>query len=181
MLELEMDIEADLGIDSIKRVEILGAMRDQFPQLPQLKAEELAELRTLQQIVDYMKDHAGTGTSNGHSNGSNGAVTDPKAQASTSNGNGHTRPALAQLNHDIPRMPAHLHYLPAPDYAEFKLPAGAICVVTDDGTALAGEMVHRLIGEGVSVVVLRFPSNIVSTQSNLPAGVASITLPDMSE
>ena len=59
MLELEMDIEADLGIDSIKRVEILGAMRDEFPALPQLKAEELAELRTLQQIVDYMRDHSG--------------------------------------------------------------------------------------------------------------------------
>ena len=28
MLELSMDMEADLGIDSIKRVEILGAMRD---------------------------------------------------------------------------------------------------------------------------------------------------------
>jgi hypothetical protein len=27
MLELDMDMEADLGIDSIKRVEILGAMR----------------------------------------------------------------------------------------------------------------------------------------------------------
>ena len=28
MLELSMDMESDLGIDSIKRVEILGAMQD---------------------------------------------------------------------------------------------------------------------------------------------------------
>lgn len=60
-LELGMDIEADLGIDSIKRVEILGAMRDQFPELPQLKPEELAELRTLGQIVEYMNAHIGGG------------------------------------------------------------------------------------------------------------------------
>ena len=55
MLEMSMDMEADLGIDSIKRVEILGAMRERFTELPPFKAEELAELRTLQQIVDYMR------------------------------------------------------------------------------------------------------------------------------
>ena len=58
MLELEMDMEADLGIDSIKRVEILGAIQDLFPDLPQMNPEELAELRTLRQIVDYMGKQA---------------------------------------------------------------------------------------------------------------------------
>ncbi|HEY9034927.1 MAG TPA: phosphopantetheine-binding protein, partial [Pseudomonadales bacterium] len=55
MLELSMDMEADLGIDSIKRVEILGAVQDQLPGLPELNPEDLAELRTLGQIVDYMQ------------------------------------------------------------------------------------------------------------------------------
>ncbi|RKZ79862.1 MAG: hypothetical protein DRR19_24420, partial [Candidatus Parabeggiatoa sp. nov. 1] len=54
MLEIEMDMEADLGIDSIKRVEILGAMQEQFPDLPPVEPEELAELRTLGEIVEYM-------------------------------------------------------------------------------------------------------------------------------
>jgi acyl carrier protein len=58
MLELEMDMEADLGIDSIKRVEILGAIQELFPDLPQMNPEELAELRTLRQIVDYMGKQA---------------------------------------------------------------------------------------------------------------------------
>jgi acyl transferase domain-containing protein len=55
MLELDMDMEADLGIDSIKRVEILGAMQEQFPDAPQTNPEDLAELRTLGQIIDYME------------------------------------------------------------------------------------------------------------------------------
>lgn len=59
MLELSMDMEADLGIDSIKRVEILNGIQEQLPDLPQLNPEELAELRTLEQIADYMKSHAG--------------------------------------------------------------------------------------------------------------------------
>jgi len=54
MLEIEMDMEADLGIDSIKRVEILGAMQEQFPELPPVNPDELAELRTLGEIVEYM-------------------------------------------------------------------------------------------------------------------------------
>lgn len=53
-LELSMDIEADLGIDSIKRVEILGAMRNKFPEIPQLKPEEIAQLRTLEEISSYL-------------------------------------------------------------------------------------------------------------------------------
>ena len=54
MLELSMDMESDLGIDSIKRVEILGAMQDKHPDLPQVNPNELAELRTLQEIVDHL-------------------------------------------------------------------------------------------------------------------------------
>ncbi len=55
MLEPEMDMEADLGIDSIKRVEILGALQDLFPNLPKFKPDELAELRTLAQIMQHMQ------------------------------------------------------------------------------------------------------------------------------
>ncbi|MCP5101032.1 MAG: polyketide synthase, partial [Chloroflexi bacterium] len=55
MLEMHMDMESDLGIDSIKRVEILGAMQKQHPELPEVNPAELAELRTLQQIVDHLQ------------------------------------------------------------------------------------------------------------------------------
>ncbi|QUM80953.1 SDR family NAD(P)-dependent oxidoreductase [Moritella sp. 5] len=55
MLELSMDMEADLGIDSIKRVEILGTVQELIPDLPELNPEDLAELRTLGEIVTYMQ------------------------------------------------------------------------------------------------------------------------------
>ncbi len=54
ILDLSMDMEADLGIDSIKRVEILGALEDKHPELPEVDGDALAELRTLGQIIDYM-------------------------------------------------------------------------------------------------------------------------------
>jgi hypothetical protein len=52
-----MEMEADLGIDSIKRVEILGTMMDLYPDLPELNPEEMAELKTLAEIVDHIKGH----------------------------------------------------------------------------------------------------------------------------
>jgi len=58
MLELEMDLEADLGIDSIKRVEILGAMQASFPDLPQAEPAVLSEMRTLGEIVDHLSSVA---------------------------------------------------------------------------------------------------------------------------
>ena len=51
MLETDMDLEADLGIDSIKRVEILGALQEKLPDL-QVQADELAERRTLGEILE---------------------------------------------------------------------------------------------------------------------------------
>ncbi|WP_438822917.1 phosphopantetheine-binding protein [Nostoc favosum] len=54
MLEAEMHLEADLGIDSIKRAEIIGAMQDLFPNLPKLSPEELGEQRTIGKISAYL-------------------------------------------------------------------------------------------------------------------------------
>jgi acyl transferase domain-containing protein/NAD(P)-dependent dehydrogenase (short-subunit alcohol dehydrogenase family)/acyl carrier protein len=56
MLALDMDIEADLGIDSIKRVEILSALEEQMPELPAVSPDVMGTLKTLGQIVDYLSD-----------------------------------------------------------------------------------------------------------------------------
>jgi NADP-dependent 3-hydroxy acid dehydrogenase YdfG/acyl carrier protein len=51
MLNPEMELEADLGIDSIKRVEILAALRAAAPNLPEVDPRELASLRTISAIM----------------------------------------------------------------------------------------------------------------------------------
>ena len=59
MLALDMDIEADLGIDSIKRVEILSTLEEKMPDLPTVSPDVMGTLKTLGQIVDFL---AGTAT-----------------------------------------------------------------------------------------------------------------------
>ncbi|WP_437781818.1 SDR family NAD(P)-dependent oxidoreductase [Sorangium sp. So ce1097] len=59
MLGLQMELESDLGIDSIKRVEILSAVRDRTPGLSEVDASALAQLRTLGQVVDHLRAKLG--------------------------------------------------------------------------------------------------------------------------
>ncbi|MDQ1472890.1 MAG: hypothetical protein QOJ99_4370 [Bryobacterales bacterium] len=59
MLEPTMALEADLGIDSIKRVEIFAAVQDALPGLPELPHSDIGRLRTLEDIAVYLQDHLG--------------------------------------------------------------------------------------------------------------------------
>ena len=54
MLEDDMDLEGELGVDLIKQVEILSALRDQHPELPEVDPEVLADLRTIRAIADFL-------------------------------------------------------------------------------------------------------------------------------
>jgi len=62
MLDLDADMEADLGIDSIKRIEILGSFQQEFAeQFPvdqqEMDVEEIASQRTMRQLMAYLNDH----------------------------------------------------------------------------------------------------------------------------
>ncbi len=58
MLGLDQDIEAELGIDSIKRVEILGALQKKLPSAltasVQSKMESLTRIKTLNGLVEQL-------------------------------------------------------------------------------------------------------------------------------
>jgi len=57
MVGLDMDIEADLGIDSIKRVEIMSEFEERMPHLPPVSPEAMASMKTLEQICDYISSN----------------------------------------------------------------------------------------------------------------------------
>jgi len=62
MLGLDLDLEADLGIDSIKRVEILGTLRESVPALDgpsdSSAMDSLSRARTLGAIVERVEEIA---------------------------------------------------------------------------------------------------------------------------
>ena len=64
MLALDQDIEAELGIDSIKRVEILGALQERLPAPTVARVKEqmetLTRVKTLSGLLDRLLDDGGT-------------------------------------------------------------------------------------------------------------------------
>ena len=104
MLELNMDMEADLGIDSIKRVEIFGALTSQYPEMSDIDPNELTELRTLGEIVTFVSGKGGAAVAAKATTPvqqvANTAVSAP-VTASTSNGatssNGRDNSALTKI------------------------------------------------------------------------------------
>ncbi|EFC80906.1 phosphopantetheine-binding protein, partial [Parafrankia sp. EUN1f] len=80
MIDTGMDLEADLGVDSIKRVQILGALQEHFPTLPAVGPERLAEMRTL----DHITDHVLTSLTSAASSTSTASTTGPAT--ATANG-----------------------------------------------------------------------------------------------
>jgi NAD(P)-dependent dehydrogenase (short-subunit alcohol dehydrogenase family) len=53
-LDLSLSLDADLGVDSIKRVEILSALQERLPEAPQVKPEHLGTLHTLHDVAAFL-------------------------------------------------------------------------------------------------------------------------------
>ncbi|MCF8092113.1 MAG: SDR family NAD(P)-dependent oxidoreductase, partial [Desulfotignum sp.] len=58
MLEPDMDIESDLGIDSIKKVEIISELEKQLPDIQGLTTEHIGSARTLADICQAIATQA---------------------------------------------------------------------------------------------------------------------------
>ena len=161
MLEMDMDMEADLGIDSIKRVEIMGALQEAYPDLPKPdNLEEISELRTIGQIVEYLQKLSGG---------------EKKKLQSDFN-----QQPLNEIG-GVVRYPAKLQPLPEPDFLEFALPEGHIALITDDGSLTTSELAESLTQSGWKVVVLSFPQSIIPGRSVLTSNIKNIILEDLSQ
>ncbi|KGJ96020.1 SDR family NAD(P)-dependent oxidoreductase, partial [Colwellia psychrerythraea] len=154
MLELAMDMEADLGIDSIKRVEILGAVQETIPDLPELNPEDLAELRTLGEIVSYMQskvspteptDPKGPGTKVGLPVAEKASEVSASFQGAPSATVELT--ALSSINKIVQDVTGN---------------GGANALVVDDGTGAAVALSAKLIKQGWQVTALK-PNWVVSS------------------
>ena len=154
MLELGMDMEADLGIDSIKRVEILGAMQEQFPQLPAIAAEQLVSLHTLQHIINHF----------------NSPQTAEPAAAEPASAEVNVSSEAPDTLLSIGRFPARVEPIPQPDYLEFELPKDSLVLITDDGSQRSRLLAEAYLAGGQKVGLLQFDSLKSAARKKLPEG-----------
>ncbi|HEX7620441.1 MAG TPA: beta-ketoacyl synthase N-terminal-like domain-containing protein [Anaerolineales bacterium] len=158
MLDPGMDMEADLGIDSIKRVEILGALQTRFPELPKADTAALAELKTLDQITGYLTSAA------------------PEREKSPSE----IQPTK-ETPHKLPRGVVALKFLPSPDHLDMVFPKDHTCILMDDGTDLTPALAKALTGQGIKVVVLGLNNAIVNDHKQMPKNIRHVLMEDLTE
>ena len=147
MLDISMNLDADLGIDSIKRVEILAALQEALPDAPVVAPEQLGELRTLGQIVDVLANGPGpSGVS------PTAAPLEPAAAIQAAPAP--AEPLVASTPEQAPPTPVGVERLvptlqpvesPA---APIDLPAGSKIWVTGSGDVLSGQIVEELSARG---------------------------------
>ncbi len=133
MLSMDADLEADLGIDSIKRVEIIGELRRSLPETDQELVrkviDQLTTSRTLQQLLDRVT-----------------AALQPAASPSVPT----PSPAAAA----VPQFRLSTVECP-PLHANATAHAGRVTIITDDETGLAADLAAELHSRNERPVLLR--------------------------
>ncbi|MCB9849176.1 MAG: SDR family NAD(P)-dependent oxidoreductase [Phycisphaerales bacterium] len=152
MLDVSMDMEADLGIDSIKRVEILAAVQEKLPDVKQVDSAHMGSLRTLQDIIEYM--------------GAGVATATPAEQVTANPNAGSALPVSApsevvsadetQIDETtvLQRQVLAVRELTAVGSRSLAIAPGHEVWVVDDGTELAGEIVRRFVALGIAARVV---------------------------
>jgi acyl transferase domain-containing protein/NAD(P)-dependent dehydrogenase (short-subunit alcohol dehydrogenase family) len=84
ILTIDMDLELDLGIDSIKRVEIFSAINEENPWLPEVDPAMMADIKTLGDVIDFIGQHAPSAPDSQSRPGAVSSIADPIATDQTS-------------------------------------------------------------------------------------------------
>ena len=151
MLGLDVDLEADLGIDSIKRIEILSEVTtdlgtDAQSMATELEMEKLTVIRTLRGIIDYL-DVALSSSPEPDSSGAAAATSDIRLQGADEPASvwGEVLP--------VQRALVDLVDCPLESTSDSMLTQGVV-LFTDDGRGIARLMADQLADLGQRTVVL---------------------------
>ncbi len=144
MLRLDLDLEADLGIDSIKRVEILGSLREALSSSvfgsDSEMMDQLSRVRTLGAIVDRLARAL-------DANRPREAATGPSKPSASARGQAHEpaarvrRLTLEAVAAPLPRCPRGTGLM-----------AGGLVLVTDDRKGVARAVAADLRVKGHPVI-----------------------------
>ncbi len=173
MLDLDMDLEADLGIDSIKRLEILAGVQTRLPEMPVVDSTYVGSLRTLRNIIDHMRMTDGPAgalqpTPPASGEAPTGAPSAPLGIAHHLASRDHRDAQFAPLDRRVLRA-VELGAVSPGGLVE--LADGREVWVVDDGTRLPQALCDQFAAQGRTARVV--PADIATTSNGI-AGLAPI-------
>ncbi|MCK5508394.1 MAG: SDR family NAD(P)-dependent oxidoreductase, partial [Desulfobacterales bacterium] len=170
MLGLDMDIESDLGIDSIKRVEIFSSLEEKLPDLQSVSPEIMGSLKTLRQIAEHL---AGTPLNN---------ETQPSTINTLASPNRAAENELPEINiagmTDITSINRRVVSIVEKSYKRgnrLTIPQGRKIFVTDDNSGLSEAIAEELKSQDIDA--LHISSKVLMNKKDLPEAAGLIILP----
>jgi PfaD family protein len=167
-LALEMDMEADLGIDSIKRVEILSMLSKRIPGAPSVNPEKLAKLRTLEQVLRFASGDEPTPVTASRPVAMNGHSVAKTAVAP----NGHVVHASLHRRTVVAVAAPASTISTIPTKGALVLPEGSV-VILADVSGLAATLAARFAAAGRSAQVVDSETEVLG-----PVGTLLLLGPD---
>ena len=142
ILTIDMGLESDLGIDSIKRVEIFSAVKDENPWLPEVDPSEMGNIQTLGDVIEFIEQNAPVANQPAGTPGETTADDGSEIQKKS-----------AAKNTGIGRYV--LKQIPAPHtgFTMTGLTAGGPVIITKDDAGVAEALADKLKKRGLDALV----------------------------
>ncbi len=172
MLQPKMSLDHDLGIDSIKRVEILSALQEQLPQLPHVTPEQLQTLHRLSDVIALLEASTPSASSTiptvGTTRGSAGASPSQMEVAATPT-------VVVDPVSELVRGEVLAVTLPEEPREPLALPPGGEFWITDDGTELSLQVAKQLTTAGFKPRIVHFDEPTAHAPNGTLAGLIILT------
>ena len=171
-LGLDMDIEADLGIDSIKRVEILSTLEEKMPDLPSISPDVVGTLKTLGQIAQYLENEAIETVSSNNLSSKSLNLTTSEIQPGNNKSGSSSKNESFFLSDNIERKVVSVVEKKFHQGERISVPDGRKIFITDDRTGLSQAIVDEFELHDVNTVLIS--SDILKYKENLPEAAGLI-------
>ncbi|WP_303821776.1 type I polyketide synthase [Apibacter mensalis] len=171
MLGLDLDLEADLSIDSIKRMEIIGALRERLNITSDFEEsedaiEKMASIKTLNGVIGWIEDLA---------NGDSSEKTDKQIAASPAvNEISFDAESISELEKNLDsakdepllrtRFELEKYPINGSDKIEIE---GKKFAITDDGKSMAKDLKKALEAKGATVDIISESNTNLSNYDGL--------------
>ena len=171
MIKPGMDIEADLGIDSIKRVEILSAVEEKMPGLQTVSPGDMGQFKTLGQIAAYLGGSTSVSPTDMKPVETPTNAASAEAEATTAVSETEAMPV--PLRRQVIKVVA----APCEEWKTVTIPAGRKVLITDDGTGLAAALADELERRNIETVLI--PLTFLNDKPNLSPAAGLVLIPSV--
>ena len=175
-IELDQDLEGELGIDTVKQAEIMAELRD-FYGLPVDESFVLSEHPTLNHMIAYLGSGSSESVSETTSNETSRGSIEAAPQETENIANAHSVPqsqlTTERIQTGVRRWQVESEEVEPESASPLEI-EGKVIAVTDDPWGVADTLCHILVEAGIVAVRIMLDPSIVSKVKVEKAGPVDI-------